>query len=88
MSTALSSSFTPHNHLHEHGGAEVRVRVPPVGRAAGGAARAQDALVHAVQLLAVHLEVEGGKRGGVYERKKDNKDEEKRRHRKKKSKND
>mmetsp|Transcript_27661 Transcript_27661/g.56785 ORF Transcript_27661/g.56785 Transcript_27661/m.56785 type:complete len:215 (-) Transcript_27661:230-874(-) len=58
MSTALSSSFTPHNHLHEHGGAEVRVRVPPVGRAAGGAARAQDALVHAVQLLAVHLGLE------------------------------
>ena len=42
-------------HLHEHRGPQVLVRVPPVARAARGAARAQDALVHAVQLLAVHL---------------------------------
>jgi len=44
-----------HSHLHQHGRAEVRVGVPPVRRAAGGAARAQDALVHPVELLAVHL---------------------------------
>lgn len=41
--------------LHEDGGAEVLVLVPPVRRARGGAARAENALVHAVELLAVLL---------------------------------
>mmetsp|Transcript_15215 Transcript_15215/g.41587 ORF Transcript_15215/g.41587 Transcript_15215/m.41587 type:complete len:308 (-) Transcript_15215:66-989(-) len=41
--------------LHEHGRAEVVLGVPPVGRAGGHAAGAQDALVHAVQLGAVVL---------------------------------
>lgn len=40
-------------HLHEDRGAEVLVGVPPVRRARGAAAGAQDALVHAVELLAV-----------------------------------
>mmetsp|Transcript_5135 Transcript_5135/g.7816 ORF Transcript_5135/g.7816 Transcript_5135/m.7816 type:complete len:254 (+) Transcript_5135:273-1034(+) len=39
--------------LHQHCRAQVLVGAPPVGGAGGGAARAQDALVHAVQLLAV-----------------------------------
>src|SRR5690606_15791142 len=39
--------------LRQRGRAQELVRVPPEGRAAGGAARAQDALVQAVQLLAV-----------------------------------
>mmetsp|Transcript_75339 Transcript_75339/g.207855 ORF Transcript_75339/g.207855 Transcript_75339/m.207855 type:complete len:321 (+) Transcript_75339:139-1101(+) len=39
--------------LHQHGRAEVILRVPPVGRAGGHAAGAEDALVHAVQLGAV-----------------------------------
>ena len=34
--------------LHDDGGAEVLVSVPPVGGAGGAAARAQNALVHAV----------------------------------------
>mmetsp|Transcript_76177 Transcript_76177/g.172236 ORF Transcript_76177/g.172236 Transcript_76177/m.172236 type:complete len:345 (-) Transcript_76177:2-1036(-) len=41
--------------LHEDGGAEVVLRVPPVGRARGHAAGAEDALVHAVELGAVVL---------------------------------
>lgn len=44
-------SFEPH--LHEHRRAEVLVGVPPVRWAGRAAARAQDALVHAVELLAV-----------------------------------
>jgi len=39
--------------LHEHGGAEVLVAVPPIGRAGCGAARAQDALVETVEFLSV-----------------------------------
>jgi len=39
--------------LHEHGGAQVLVAVPPVGRAGRGAARAQDALVQTIQLCPV-----------------------------------
>ena len=39
--------------LHQHGGAEVFLAVPPVRRAGGAAACAENALVHAVQLLAV-----------------------------------
>jgi len=39
--------------LHKHGGAQVLVAVPPVGRARRGAAGAQDALVQAVQLCPV-----------------------------------
>mmetsp|Transcript_69893 Transcript_69893/g.197200 ORF Transcript_69893/g.197200 Transcript_69893/m.197200 type:complete len:210 (+) Transcript_69893:17-646(+) len=39
--------------LHEHGGAEVELGVPPVGGAGGHAAGAEDALVHAVELGAV-----------------------------------
>lgn len=41
--------------LHEDGGAEVLLRVPPVRGARGAAARAQDALVQAVELLALLL---------------------------------
>lgn len=41
--------------LQQDGRAEVLLRVPPVRRARGGAARAQDALVQPVELLAVGL---------------------------------
>lgn len=39
--------------LHQHGGAQVLLGVPPVRGARGGAAGAQDALVQAVQLGAI-----------------------------------
>jgi len=39
--------------LHQHGGAQVLVAVPPVGRAGCGAAGTQDALIEAVQLCPV-----------------------------------
>src|SRR5690606_1974162 len=39
--------------LQQDGGTEVAVAVPPVARARGRAARAEDALVQAVELLAV-----------------------------------
>lgn len=39
--------------LQQHGGAEVFFLVPPVGRARGAAAGAEDAFVEAVELLAV-----------------------------------
>jgi hypothetical protein len=41
--------------LQQNGGAKVLLRVPPVGRAGRGAAEAQNALVQAVELLAVLL---------------------------------
>uniref|UniRef100_J3MPY0 Uncharacterized protein n=1 Tax=Oryza brachyantha TaxID=4533 RepID=J3MPY0_ORYBR len=41
--------------VEQRGGAEVLLGVPPVGRAGGGAAGAEDALVHAVELGAVGL---------------------------------
>ena len=41
--------------LQQHGRAEVLFAVPPVGRARGAAAGAQDALVQTVELLAVGL---------------------------------
>jgi len=41
--------------LEENSGAEVLLRVPPVRRARGRAACAQDALVEAVELLPVGL---------------------------------
>jgi hypothetical protein len=41
--------------LHQHGGTEVLVLIPPVRRARSRAARAEDALVHAVELEAVRL---------------------------------
>lgn len=41
--------------MEERGGAEVLLGVPPVGGAGGGAAGAEDALVHAVELGAVGL---------------------------------
>jgi hypothetical protein len=41
--------------LQEDGGAEVLLRVPPVGRARGRAARAEDAFVETVELLPVRL---------------------------------
>lgn len=52
---------------HEHGRAEVLARVPPVAGARSGAASAQNALVHAVELLAVGngLEVLLAGNGGV-----------------------
>lgn len=39
--------------LQQHGGAEVLLAVPPVGRAGGGAAGAKDAFIEAVEFLAV-----------------------------------
>ena len=52
--------------LQQHGGAQVFLRVPPVARARGAAAGAEDALVQPVQLLAVHrrLPVLAAVRGG------------------------
>jgi hypothetical protein len=41
--------------VEQRGWAEVLLGVPPVGRAGGGAAGAEDALVHAVELGAVGL---------------------------------
>jgi hypothetical protein len=41
--------------VEQRGRAEVLLRVPPVGRAGGGAAGAEDALVHAVELGPVGL---------------------------------
>ena len=41
--------------LQQHGGAEVRLLVPPVRGARGGAAGAQDALVQAVELAPLLL---------------------------------
>lgn len=43
---------------HEDGGAEVLLGVPPVGWARGRAAGAEDALVEAVELLAVFAGLE------------------------------
>jgi hypothetical protein len=55
--------------LQQHGGAEVLLAVPPVAGARRRAARAQDALVQAVQLPAVLLALQVllavGRRGGV-----------------------
>src|SRR5690606_26641728 len=52
--------------LQQHGRAEVAVAVPPVARAAGGAAAAQDAFVQAVELGAILLRLQplaiGGRR--------------------------
>jgi hypothetical protein len=45
----------PSVRLHEHGWAEVFFAVPPVGRAGRAAAGAENALVEAVELLAVFL---------------------------------
>jgi hypothetical protein len=42
----------PAKSLKEHGRTQVALAVPPVARAAGSAAEAQDALVEAVELLA------------------------------------
>jgi len=39
--------------LHQHCGTQVLVGIPPIRGTGGGAAGTQDALVHAVQLLAV-----------------------------------
>jgi hypothetical protein len=47
--------------VEQRGQGEVLLRVPPVGRAGGGAAGAEDALVHAVELGPVGL---GLRRGG------------------------
>lgn len=41
--------------LQQNGRTQVLLRVPPVGRARGRAAEAQDALVQAVQLLSVRF---------------------------------
>mmetsp|Transcript_7869 Transcript_7869/g.17132 ORF Transcript_7869/g.17132 Transcript_7869/m.17132 type:complete len:262 (+) Transcript_7869:175-960(+) len=49
----VSGVLDPAVRLHEHCRSQVFVGVPPVGGAGRGAAGAQDALVHAVQLLAV-----------------------------------
>mmetsp|Transcript_36413 Transcript_36413/g.114130 ORF Transcript_36413/g.114130 Transcript_36413/m.114130 type:complete len:295 (-) Transcript_36413:144-1028(-) len=53
LGDGVAAVLDPPEGLHEHGRPEVGVRVPPVARAGGGAARAEDALVHAVELLAV-----------------------------------
>eukprot|EP00955_Chlamydomonas_euryale_P071093 360958-Chlamydomonas_euryale.AAC.8 len=51
----VSAVDDPAVRREQHGRAQVLVRVPPVRRAAGGAARAQDTLVQAVQLQAALL---------------------------------
>lgn len=49
VSGSIAGVLDPAVGLHEDGRTEVLVRVPPVTGAGGGAAGAQDALVHAVQ---------------------------------------
>lgn len=49
----VSAISQPAIGLEEHGGAQVFLAVPPVGRARGGAAGAEDAFVEAVELFAV-----------------------------------
>jgi len=44
--------------LHESGGAEVFVLVPPIGRTGGGTAGTKDAFVEAIEFLAVLLGLE------------------------------
>jgi hypothetical protein len=44
--------------LHESGGAEVFVLVPPVGRTGGGTAGTKDAFIEAIEFLAVLLGLE------------------------------
>ena len=50
LGVVVAAVLDPAVGLHQHGGAEVLVGVPPVRRARGGAARAEDALVHTVEL--------------------------------------
>mmetsp|Transcript_737 Transcript_737/g.2988 ORF Transcript_737/g.2988 Transcript_737/m.2988 type:complete len:298 (-) Transcript_737:19-912(-) len=54
-SDRVTAVFNPPIRLHEDGRSEVGVRSPPVRRTGRAAAGAQDALVHAVELLAVAL---------------------------------
>ena len=51
----VAGVFDPTVGLHQYGRAQVLVRIPPVRRTRGGATRAEDALVHAVQFGAVFL---------------------------------
>lgn len=51
----ISGVLNPSIGLHKHSGTQVLVGIPPVRGARGGAARAQDALIHAVKLLSVLL---------------------------------
>jgi len=50
---AVTRVGNPTEGLHEHGRSKVVVRVPPVGWAGCGATGAENALVHAVELLPV-----------------------------------
>ena len=54
--SSTSPGFT--THLHEDGGSQVLVGVPPVRGTGGGAAGAENALVQPVQLLAVLLRLQ------------------------------
>lgn len=53
LSELITGVRDPPVALHKDGGAEVLARVPPVGGTRSRAARAQNALVHSVELLAV-----------------------------------
>ena len=50
---AVAAVADPSIRLHEHGRSEILIAVPPIRRTRRGAARAQNALVHAVQTRAV-----------------------------------
>src|SRR5262249_25782716 len=51
----VAAVFEPAIGLKQRGGSEETLAVPPIARAGGRAARAQDALVEAVELLAVFM---------------------------------
>lgn len=58
LSALVTRVGDPAVRLHQHGRAQVLLAVPPVRRARGAAASAQDALVQTVELAAVGLRLE------------------------------
>lgn len=54
----VAGVLDPAIRLHQHGGAQVTIGIPPVRWARRRAASAQDALVHAIEFLAVRLRLQ------------------------------
>jgi hypothetical protein len=55
VSGSISGILNPTIGLHEHGGSQILVGIPPVGRACRRTASAKDTLVHAIQFGAILL---------------------------------